>query len=328
MKKIKQKFYALIFWRTPIGEILNKIYDLKIHFKYSFKLKKNTEKEKLASYLQKQFHVIEKGLALPSPRPGFGKDKILDIIANAKKYLDLYGNDTLITSLIATLKEYIDFNKRHKEDITNDYYRTIIEFTKEFEAPDNAGGTKKVLKKDILKAIDIDFEKFIKSRNSVRDFAAENVKTQEVLDAVSLAKYAPSVCNRQGWHVHLYKNKAQIKELLSLQNGNRGFTDSINQLLIITGDTYSFTKYESNQIFIDGGLFAMNLILALHAKGIGSIALNTDIPYIIEKKMKKTGNIPEHERLIMYLGIGKLKDEYKVAVSKRKETDKIISVHE
>jgi len=328
MNYLTNKLYALIFWRTPIGEILNKIYDFKIHFKYSFKLSNNRDKEKLASYLQKQFHVIEKGMALPEPRPGFGQKKILDIVANAKIYIKLYGEDELIKSLKATLKEYIDFNKGNNEDLSNAYYQTIIEFTQSYEGTEHEGGTKTVHKKDILQAIDIDFEQFVKTRNSVRDFSSEPVNTNDVVEAVSLAKYAPSVCNRQGWHVHLYTNKNKIKKLLSLQNGNRGFTDSVNQLIIITGDTYAFTKYESNQIFTDGGLFAMNLILALHSKGIGSIALNTDIPYVIEKKMKNEGGIPEYQRLIMYLGIGNLKDTYKVAVSKRKPTEKILTIHE
>lgn len=328
MNLIKHKLYALIFWRTPIGEILNKIYDLKIHFKYSFAIKRNSEKEKLASYLQKQFHVIEKGLALPEPRPGFGRAKIDDIITNAVAYIQNYGFDSLMLSLNTTLEEYLVFNKENEQDFNTPFYSRIIQFTKKHKANNKTGGTKIVNKKQVLKTIDIDFESFLKSRNSVRDFSKEPVNTTDVVDAVSLAKFAPSVCNRQGWHVHLYENKDKIQALLTLQNGNRGFSDSINKLIIITGDTHAFTKYESNQIFIDGGIFTMNLMLALHAKGIGSIALNTDIPYVIEKRMKKEGAIPEHERLIMYLGIGMLKDEYKVAVSHRKDTKDIVSIHE
>jgi len=331
MNLIKNKIYALIFWRTPVGEILNKIYDLKIHFKYTFKLKTNKEKEKLASYLQKQFHVIEKGLALPQPRLGFGQAKILDIINNANYYIKSYGIDHLITSLVSTLNEYLEFNENNNHILPESFSSKILTFTKKYHNNNNnnkLGGTKTVLRKQILKDIDIDFEKFIKSRNSVRDFSSENITPEEITEAVSLAKYAPSVCNRQGWHVHLYKNKERIKTLLALQNGNRGFSNSINKLIIITGDSHAFTKYESNQLFTDGGLFSMNLILALHSKGIGSIALNTDIPYVIEKQMKQQGDIPEHERLIMYLGIGKLKSKYKVAISQRKETNRLLSIHD
>jgi len=325
---IQRIFYSIIFWRTNIGEVLNKIYDLRIHFKYSFKLKRNRKRKQLEHYIQKQFHVIEKGLALPKPRPGFGKEKIRDIIKKSELYIELYGHNKLLNSVAATLHEYLLFNEKNKEDLTQEFYKNIKNFIQKIEIDTKTGGTKSVNKKDILKAIDIDFENFVKSRNSVRDYSKENVPKKLIVEAIEIAKYAPSVCNRQGWKVHLYENKEHIKGLLNLQNGNRGFTDSINKLIIITGDTTAFTKYEGNQIFVDGGIFAMNLILALHSKGIGSIALNTDIPYVIEKKMKKTGEIPENERLIMYLGIGMLKDQYKVALSNRKNINEILEIHE
>ncbi len=328
MKKINRKLYALIFWRTPIGEILNKVYDLKIHFKYSFSPQKNTKKKQLYAYLQKQFHVIEKGMALPVPRPGFGKEKILDILHNAEFYINQFGHDKLIDALVATLKDYMNFNIQEGEDVSSEYYKKITSFIDKYPEKIKIGGIKKITKDTIKKAIDIDFEKFIKTRVSVRDFDDKAVPVELVDKAISIAKYAPSVCNRQGWKAHLYTDKTKIKELLSLQNGNRGFTGSINKLIIITGDTTAFTKYEANQIFTDGGLFAMNLILSLHSLGIGSIALNTDIPYLTEKKMKITGNIPENERLIMYLGIGFLKDEFRAAYSERKENDQILEVHE
>jgi len=327
MNFIKHKLYALFFWRTPIGEILNKFYDLKIHFKYSFKNKGNTDKEKLEAYLQKQFHVIEKGMALPNPRPGFGQEKIADIVVNAKQYLKKHGANTLTDSLVTTLKEYVAFNELNKVDLTTDFFKNLRSFIAANNATNDTGGTKKVTQDEIADAIAIDYSKFVKNRYSIRDFSDKDVPESHVNEAVSIAKYAPSVCNRQGWFAHLYTDKKKVKELLSLQNGNRGFTDSINKLIIITGDTKSFTKYESNQIFVDGGLFAMSLIFALHAKEIGSIALNTDIPYVVEKKMRKAGEIAEQERIIMMLGVGFLKDEFRVAKSQRKSNKKILTIH-
>lgn len=327
MNYISKKLYALIFWRTPIGEALNKIYDLKIHFKYAFKLNNNQKKEQLKAYLQKQFHVIEKGMALPEPRPGFGKQKINDIIRNAKLYISNFGQDEMIFSLLATLSEYLLFNEQKKENLDTSFYKNIEDFINTNKYDKKIGGTKIVSKQDIQEAIKIDYKSFVHSRNSVRDFSDKNIPEQLIIDAVEIAKYAPSVCNRQGWKVHLYQDKEKRKNLLNLQNGNRGFTDSINKLIIITGNTPDFTKYEANQIFIDGGIFAMSLIMALHSKGIGSIALNTDIPYVIERNMKKEADIPVQERLIMYLGIGMLKDKYKVAISKRKNINEILNIH-
>ena len=143
--------------------------------------------------------------------------------------------------------------------------------------------------------------------------------------AVEMARYAPSVCNRQSWKVHIFKDRDKIDTLLGLQNGNNGFTQSIKQLLIITGDTKKFTKLESNQVFIDGGLFSMSLLLSLHSKEIASCCLNTCLPYLDEVKVKKIGKISGSERLIMMIGIGNYKDSFEVAISDRIPLDEIIS---
>jgi nitroreductase len=126
--------------------------------------------------------------------------------------------------------------------------------------------------------------------------------------------------------VHYYENEEDKKQLLKLQNGNSGFSESINKLLIITTDTKNFTKLEGNQVFIDGGMFAMSLVYALHAEGIASCCLNTCVPYVDEKKIKRIGNIPTSERLIMMVGIGKYKENFKVAISNRIATKEILKV--
>ena len=182
---------------------------------------------------------------------------------------------------------------------------------------------KKKTKNQIQDAVNIDFENFIKSRTSVRNFSDKEVLEKEVYKAVDIARYTPSVCNRQSWKVHYFGDRNKMNTILNLQNGNNGFTETINKLLIITADTKKFTKLESNQVFVDGGLFAMNLLLALHAQNIASCCLNTCLPYVDEKKIKRIGNIPNSERLIMMIGIGKQKDSFEVAISERVAVEQI-----
>ena len=118
-----------------------------------------------------------------------------------------------------------------------------------------------------------------------------------------------------------------MDKLLKLQNGNNGFNQSINKLLIVTSDVKRFTKLESNQIFVDGGLFAMSLLYSLHAQGIASCCLNTCLPYVDELSIKNEGDIPSSERLIMMIGIGMHKDTYEVAISDRDSVEEIILQH-
>ncbi|MBC7642934.1 MAG: nitroreductase family protein [Flavobacterium sp.] len=325
IQKIKAKIYAICFWQTGFGEILNKIVDLKIFYQYSFTEKKQNSQESLRAFLTKQYHIIEKGLALPNPRAGFGKPKIELLIYKSNNYIAQYGSDDLIINIKETLKSYLNKNQNlEKSDLI--FYKLTSNFVANISTSKN-GGTKFVTKSEIKNSINLDFESFIKSRSSVRNFDESNILPEKIQKAVELARFAPSVCNRQSWKLHYYKDKKLKNELLKLQAGSNGFTDSINQLLIITTDTKNFTKLESNQVYVDGGLFAMSLLLSLHSQEIASCCLNTCVTYVVEQKIKKLGKIPKSQKLIMMVGIGNFKENYEVAISNRFAVNEILTQH-
>ncbi|MDO7136430.1 nitroreductase family protein [Algibacter lectus] len=326
IQKLKSKIDALLFWQTPIGEILNKIYDLRLFYKYSFKKEKFKSKNSHKAYLTKQYHIIEKGMALPNPRLGFGVAKIETLIKLSKSYLAQFPEDELTLAIKSCLKEYILFNKTNNVDITTPFYKNIENFIHGTDYSKNTGGVRNVSKLDLAKKTNIDYASFAKSRFSIRDFDKSDLKISQIIKAVDIAKHAPSVCNRQSWKANIYTEKKQILNLLKIQGGNNGFTESINKLIIVTTDTKSFTIMESNQVYIDGGIFSMSLILALHSLEIGACCLNTCFPFTKEKKVKSIGEIPENERLIMMIGIGNLKDNYKVAISSKKKIEEIIKI--
>ena len=326
MKSISSKFYALIFWRTPIGEILSKVNDIYLHLKYYFNNNKLVDKENLKFFLVKQYHIVEKGLALPSPRPGFGKPKIKLLIQKGTVYYTNYGDCQLLGSISTCLNDYIQFHENIDFELDPTIKNDIKKFTSIVKNT-HSGGALTVFKSDIHLKSQQSFETFVRNRYSIRNFSEDSVNKTLIEQAISLAKYVPSVCNRQGWNAHLYSDKQTIKELLLIQNGNGGFTDCIDKVIIVTGNIKAFSKYESNQIFTDGGLFSLNLMYSLHYLGLGTCPLNTCFPYIIESKVKELGDIPHNERLIMMLAVGNLKDEFKVAISQRKPTSEILVEH-
>ncbi|MNG04757.1 Nitroreductase family protein [compost metagenome] len=71
----------------------------------------------------------------------------------------------------------------------------------------------------------------------------------------------------------------------------------------------------------------MNLMLALHAAGLGSCPLNTCMPWFKESRLKQNAGIPKHERLIMMIAVGNLLDEFSVAQSEKKPIEKILRQH-
>jgi len=327
MKVLFRKTKTFLFWHTPLGEALTKFYDLLMHLKYSFKEKNlRDDKEQIEFYLTKHYHIIEKGLALPKPRVAFGQPKINDLIEKSQNYIKLYGTSPLIHSIQKMLRDYLDFNHRNNADLPKKFEDKVICFSKDLGCG-GEGGVRVLKKSEIQNLSAEDFTTFVKNRTSVRDFSPIPVDYNLITSAVNIAKYSPSVCNRQGWVVHYYSDKALIGNILSYQNGNVGFTESIDKLIIVTGNIKAFTRYESNQLFIDGGLFSMSLMFALHAVGLGACPLNTCFPFFSENKVKEVADIPKSERLIMMLAVGNLKEEFLVAYSSRNEIDNFFRSH-
>ena len=326
-KWFNNRYHGIVFGRTRIGEFLNTIYSLKLFFKYTFLVGRLPEKDNHRAYLIKQYHIIEKGLAMPLPKENFGIPKIKLLLNKLKIYEAKYGFDEEISGPVRKcLKEYLVSNPSlDKKDghLKEQIQKLILSYNCE----ESEGGTKIYNSRDLEISTDIDFENFLKSRSSVRNFSKDPLKIEDIRRAVNLARHAPSVCNRQNWNLHFYGEDKIRTELLNLQHGNGGFTESIQGVFIVTSNIKGFTKMEQNQIFVDGGLISMNLVLSLHHLRIGSCCLNTCFPYTREKKIKKLGGIPESERLIMMIGVGYWKEEFKVAYSKKKEVDEILKIH-
>jgi len=324
---ITNRYNGVVFGRTVIGEFLNVFYSLRLFLKYRFKTGNFKEKENQKAFLIKQYHIVEKGLALPSPRENFGIPKIKILLTQTLKFEEAYGYDNDISIPVRNvIKEYLKFNP-NLTLVDNLLQKSLIDFSENLEIENLIGGTKLLRKEQLINLTNIDYHNFVLSRSSVRDFKVEQVDRKDIRKAIDIAKNAPSVCNRQNWKLHYYDDPDLKTQLLNMQHGNGGFTESIQGVFLVTSNLKGFTKMEQNQVFVDGGLISMNLVLALHHLGIGSCCLNTCFPYTREIKIKTRGNIPENERLIMMIGVGYWKDEFKVAYSKKKDVEDILTIH-
>lgn len=84
---------------------------------------------------------------------------------------------------------------------------------------------------------------------------------------------------------------------------------------------------ERNCAFIDGGIFVMNLLYALHFYHIGACTLNWSATIEQDKNVHNLLSIPEREEIICMLTIGKLPKELAIANSERINIDRIITFH-
>jgi len=84
---------------------------------------------------------------------------------------------------------------------------------------------------------------------------------------------------------------------------------------------------ERNYPFVDGGLYAMNLLYALHYYKIGACALNWCYSSEKDTFLRKMINIPESQTVIMMIGCGGVPEKFKLTLSKRSSAETVIIQH-
>lgn len=294
-------------------------YDSDLYEKFSSSTITGDTKEKLSALITLSYHGIEKGLSLPSPRPLFGRSNIKRLALRLERYISAFGHDKTSEVALDTLKEYRRFNieKHGKKD------RELDEILSDLDAMvvrsnriTSLGGTKTLTREEIFKNSKIDLESFYQFRSSIRNYTNDPVANESIELAVRMAQKTPSVCNRQSSRVLAVTERERIAELLELQGGAAGFKDRVPCLLIISSDLSCFqSPGERYQCWVDGGLFAMSLIYALHSLGLGTCCLNwskypEDDLQLYEKVPSIVG-----ERVIMFLAVGHIPEAVNVPLS-------------
>ena len=144
----------------------------------------------------------------------------------------------------------------------------------------------------------------------------------------ALAQTAPSVCNRQSCKAYVYTGQADKDRILALQDGNGGFGSTAGAIIVCTSDLSAFYKPgERNQGFVDGGLFAMSLVYALHALGAASCMLNWSHVAHRDRKLRTLIGLPEREIIISLVAVGSLPERFDVAASPRRELDDVLRLN-
>ena len=325
-KSTKKKVRSIL---TLLSLMRNAFYDFYFYFKSSATLNNKKNKVTHSSELIFYYHKIEKGLALPNPKVGFGKDAINYLLDSLEDYVNKYGWDRVSNISLNTLSLYKQFNESNNNYI-DDVFSRIELLTKHLNGKhySDEGGIINTTREEILASSSINFKDFANKRYSIRNYSNEEVKDETILEAIKIAQKTPSVCNRQSSKVHIFSNKDIQKKALSFQNGNAGFGDKAGKVLLVTADIEDFFGAgERHQAYIDGGMFAMSLIYGLHSLGLGSCALNLALDYRKEAALKKSLGIDTKEVLIMMIAVGHLPDELAVAASPRKQIEEITKLY-
>lgn len=327
MEKIKSKLRPIYlpiisYVMTYINMVVNFYIDYKLYNKYSIVFRKNNFLNKEAALIL-DYHSIEKGMLFKEMKCGFAPYRIKklhkalqdpEIIENVSrsqvkvayqimcKYYELHKNKNYEIEDIFSKEQY----EKYKSILNNNYsssFEGILNWTKEKFYKHNSE----------------DFFHFAKSRKSVREFTGNIISHKILENVVELANTAPSVCNRQASNVYLLEDKILIDNVLKIQGGFNGYTENVNQLLIVTNDRkFYYTVGERNQLYIDGGVYLMNLLYSLHFYRVGNCPANWGKTTKDEQKLKNFITIPESQKIICMIPIGEIKNSFRTTLSKRR----------
>ncbi len=304
-------------------------FDFQHYSRFGSAIFRGDTQDKLAGLITIGYHGLEKGMSLHAPRPMFGRKNVRTTYNLVYRYVGAYGWDEVSGTALSVLEAYQAFNLAAGHD-DPELEQKLASLRAQFGeagkiAP--AGGTKAVTRDEIWRQSKMDLAPFFAARSSIRDFPDEPVSRDLIRQAVKMAQKTPSVCNRQAGRVHLFDDRKAIARLLQIQGGARGFSESVPMLLVISADISRFQSTgERYQGWIDGGLFAMSVIYALHSLGLGSCCLNwSKIPQDDRALVRAVPEL-ESERVIMFLAVGHLPEKLNVPISNSPPIEEVLSV--
>lgn len=262
----------------------------------------------LETQITKDYHRIEKGLAFGKPHRPFGADARERLAIALTTQENANGADGHVQHARSALEALALWNDTGR---IQDEISPLAETLPKFEIKER------------------DLENFFRSRRSIRSFdRSRPVQSGTVEKAVELAGTAPSVCNRQSWKAHYFTGISDVERILKHQSGNRGFGSEAAGVFIVTADIQLFSgSGERNQRWIDGGIFAMHLVTALHGLGVASCMLNWSKGNSSSNSLRREAQIPHQEEIIALIAIGYPTPGHRVARSPRRPLQQILQLH-
>ncbi len=293
-------------------------YDMSRFLSYS--CMNENDPERLATKIRLLAHAIEKGMSLRNCKPGFGKEKILELISYCEQYENSgsFLDSQAILLAHETVKSYMNWQKQHG---------VIVDFVPEsylrYKSVESISAG--VIELDAKKGTD--FENIAYGRHSSRCYSEHPVPEDLVRKIVRIAQTAPSACNRQATRVHVCTDRNKVSKVMRLHGGARGF-DTPGAIFVITEDLHLYqNEYERNTAFVDGGIFVMNLLYALDSVGLVGCPLIWGSDPSDDEQLSEMLHIPKCEKIIAWVSAGYYPGEkYMAACSAKRNIEDILYI--
>lgn len=315
IKEILKNSQTVLFLRI----VHEKLLEVPLLARYIANGNRMGDKDKLLTDLSIRAHAIEKGMSIGNVKIGFGQQKVMALLNDLNRYFGLGGAKEFVAETCSIINKYLLFNEELGADMSRvrkAYDKFLSE--KDITVTTDMGGILRLTLSEEKEKAKLPFGEFSQSRHSIRDFGKEPVSEETIRKALKMCEHTPSACNRQTWKIYIYKDKEKRQELFNLQLGCKGFSEDMQYAILICGNIRGYNINELYQMYVDGGIYSMNLLYALHYLDVAAIPLTMAHKKSRTKLIKKKLNIPENEMPVLLIGVGSYKEQYKVAVSERK----------
>ena len=113
-----------------------------------------------------------------------------------------------------------------------------------------------------------DLLNLIKSRRSVRNFVYKKIDNQTIKEIIDCGRWAPSGRNNQPWKVQIVSHPT-VKRMIAENTEYGGIVESAFLNLVVFLDLER--GYDRVKDILAMGAFIQNMLLAVHAKGLGAV---------------------------------------------------------
>lgn len=266
-------------------------------------------------------HGLEKGITMPNRRYGFGYGVVRLLISLCNEFITKYGYESQHLQIaLNDLHEYLYIHESADYGLPSDIsegIRGLMSYKKRTET-----FCREISKDQFF--YHTDFASFAYSRHTSRWYSDEDISKETIREVVALANTAPSACNRQSVRVKCICGR-KVKDILELQNGNRGFGDKINKLLIVTFKQPSWEYNIQSGGYLDAGIYTMNLLYALHYYHLCACTLNAHLESSKIKRVQCLAELSPEEVPTVFIGIGRPAEKMMIAKSERLDCNTILS---
>ena len=312
---MKQRIRNSRLTRLALGVIRSARW-LTFYLKHSATLSTAYVPQHSRAWILKEAHTIEKGLSFRSVRPYFGAAKREKLLREFERSRVANANEVPRSIAVGVLSEYVTWHEKNGH--ANEEIHALARVVGGLRPAESMPGGTVPYRRDYPPETTALYDAMVMERRSVRNFKPDRVPVEIIRDAVRVANYSPSVCNRQSWAIALVQEPAMVRRMLDLQNGNKGFDDTIGNLIVVLADVRGFLdEYEMFEPFVDGGIFSGALVNALNAHNVGSCCLNLCVSHHVALNIRDALNLEPGLFPIMMIACGYAAEDSRVAASAR-----------